>query len=99
MRIDLQRDRRSVSGAEQNDSGVEGTPTQRFPADLFAGGQHVPTVARVNLCKAAAGCRFWAHGFLSAHRSSVSRGERHRETQTIMYSFEACSSSLSTESR
>ena len=59
----FQRDSRSVCGAEQDDSGVEGTSTQRFPTDLFAGGQHVPTVAGVNL-RTAAGGRFWAHSWV-----------------------------------
>src|SRR4029453_11004888 len=56
----LQRDSRSVRGAEQDDSGFDGTPTQRFPSDLVDSGQHVPAVVGVNLSESAAGCCLWA---------------------------------------
>ena len=77
---------------------------KRFTTDLFAGRQRCTN-------SYGGGSRSGDRGSMIAslmrssshsprlHRSRTSRGERQRETQTIMYSFEACSSSLSTESR
>src|SRR4029450_8110387 len=60
----LQRDSRSICGAVQRDPGVEGAPTQWLPANLFSGGQHVPTVAGVDSREAAAGWLVRAHGVI-----------------------------------
>jgi hypothetical protein len=51
----LERNRCSIGGAVQDDSGTEGASTERFPADLVAGRHHVPTIAGVDLCQTAAG--------------------------------------------
>jgi hypothetical protein len=99
----FERDGGSVGRAEEDNTGPQHPSAQRFTANVLAGSDGVPTVARVDLAPVAAARCLRAHGFSShsprLHRSSTSCGERQRETQTIMYSFEARSSSLSTESR
>ena len=72
-----------------------------FATNVRAGRHRVPAVAWMDLDPIAAALTLagsWAC-LLSSQRSRVNCGERQRETQTIMYSFEARSSSLSTESR
>src|SRR5258708_32672181 len=79
----LERDDLARLQPVQDDRAVQQLAPEEAGSDLVAGGGHVPAVQWI----------------VRIHRSSTNRFESDRDTHSIMTSFPACSSALTTEPR